>query len=83
MLNIAAVCNQNKQQLMTSANPSIRFPLFHQPEISIEFFPDELPDDHYDLIDGLRLELAPLKVWKQCAVIFEFLLSVIGGYLSF
>lgn len=48
---------------------SIRFPLFHQPEISVEFFPDELPEDHYDLIDGLRLELAPLKVWKQCAVI--------------
>jgi hypothetical protein len=58
---------------------AIRFPLFHAPEISVEFFPDELPEDHYDLIDGLRLELAPLKVWKQCAV--RFLLIESTGFM--
>lgn len=53
---------------------AIRFPLFHTPEVSVEFFPDELPDDHYDLIDCLRFELAPLKIWKTCAVrVFCFL----------
>jgi hypothetical protein len=47
---------------------AIKFPLFHTPEISVEFFPDELPEDHNDVIDCLRLELAPLKIWKTCAV---------------
>jgi hypothetical protein len=53
---------------MAANNQAIRFPLFHTPEIAVEFFPDELPEDHYDLIDCLRLELAPLKIWKTCAV---------------
>jgi hypothetical protein len=61
---------------MAANNQAIRFPLFHTPEIAVEFFPDELPEDHYDLIDCLRLELAPLKIWKTCAV-SKFVLQII------
>ncbi len=34
----------------------------------VRFFPDELPVDHIDLIDVLRSEIPPLKIWKRCAV---------------
>ena len=34
----------------------------------IEMFPDEIPLDHNDLIDVLRSELAPFRVWRTCAV---------------
>jgi hypothetical protein len=37
-------------------------------EDSIVIFPDELPEDHNDLIDVLRSELAPFRVWRSCAV---------------
>lgn len=35
---------------------------------SVAFFVDELPSECDDLIDVLRSELAPFKVWRQCAV---------------
>ena len=35
---------------------------------SIVFFPDELPVEDVDLVDVLRGELAPLSVWRECAV---------------
>ena len=38
----------------------------------VEFYPDELPVDFNDLIDVLRSELAPFKVWRACAVSIVF-----------
>lgn len=35
---------------------------------AILFFADEIPAECDDLIDALRSELAPFRVWKQCAV---------------
>lgn len=40
---------------------------------TVEFYPDELPADHNDLIDVLRAELAPFKVWRSCAVSWQTL----------
>lgn len=36
---------------------------------SIHFFADEIPVECEDIIDALRSELAPFRVWKNCAVI--------------
>lgn len=41
---------------------------------NIVIFPDELPVgelDYNDLIDVLRSVLAPLDVWRKCAVSFR------------
>ncbi len=46
---------------------SIRIPMINGPDY-IEFYADELPPDHNDVIDILRAELAPFKVWRACAV---------------
>lgn len=46
----------------------IQIPIMNAPGEYIKFFPDELPADPYDVIDVLRSELAPLKVWRNCAV---------------
>jgi hypothetical protein len=52
-----------------SVNPVIRVPIAASDQTEfVGIFPDELPDDFYDVIDVLRSELAPLKVWKMCAV---------------
>ncbi len=50
---------------------AIRIPMISGHE-TIEFFPDELPADHNDLIDVLRSELAPFKVWRACAVSYKW-----------
>lgn len=34
----------------------------------VEVFPDELPTDVNDLLDVLKAEVAPLKIWKEAAV---------------
>jgi len=34
----------------------------------VVFFPDELPEDFHILLDVLIAALAPLEVWKACAV---------------
>jgi hypothetical protein len=34
----------------------------------VEVFPDELPSDVNDLLDVLKAEVAPLKIWKEAAV---------------
>lgn len=49
---------------------AIRIPILNTKD-DFEIFPDELPineGDYDDLIDILRAELAPLKVWRSCAV---------------
>lgn len=46
----------------------IQIPIMNAPGEFIKFFPDELPADPFDVIDVLRSELAPLKVWRTCAV---------------
>ena len=48
----------------------IQIPIMNAPGEYIKFFPDELPADPYDVIDVLRSELAPLKIWRACAVSF-------------
>ena len=55
-----------------SLSASIQIPMVNSDEF-VEIFPDELPItggemDYNDLIDVLRSELAPLKVWRSCAV---------------
>lgn len=54
------------------SNVSIRIPKLGTNEF-VEIFPDELPHDenvdYNDLMDVLKSELAPLKVWRACAVI--------------
>jgi len=47
---------------------SIQIPIMNVPGEYIKFFPDELPEDPYDVIDVLRSELAPLKIWRTCAI---------------
>lgn len=51
-------------------NSHIRIPLISVggSEEHIDIYPDELPDDHNDLIDILKSELAPFQVWRACAV---------------
>lgn len=44
---------------------------------SIFLFADEMPVECDDLIDALRSELAPFRVWKQCAVRFCILFDII------
>ena len=42
-----------------------------QGQDSVVVFPDEVPigvDQHQNIIDVLRGELAPLSVWRDCAV---------------
>jgi hypothetical protein len=57
---------------MFQSNCSIRIPMISGSD-QVEFYPDELPVDFNDLIDVLRSELAPFKVWRACAVsIFTF-----------
>lgn len=56
--------------------PLIKIPLLNEP-LAIAFFPDELPEDHNDLIDVLRSELAPLKSWRTCAVCLLYFKSII------
>ncbi|RYG58463.1 hypothetical protein EON64_21295 [archaeon] len=46
---------------------SIKIPLVND-QSCVEIFPDELPVDVNDIIDVLRSELAPLRVWRNCAV---------------
>lgn len=46
---------------------SIVIPLLSNDE-KIEFFPDELSITGEDMVDMLRGELAPLNVWRACAV---------------
>jgi hypothetical protein len=49
---------------------SIKVPILNTMEC-VEMFPDELPVgdlDYNDLIDVMRSELAPLSVWRACAV---------------
>jgi hypothetical protein len=61
----------------------------------IHFFPDELPEDYFDIVDVLRSEMAPLRAWRLCAVslllfsivsigelFFIFCLFFLGGILS-
>jgi hypothetical protein len=61
---------------MEEQNRRIRIPYLEtggdNPSTCVELFPDELPLstdlDHNDLVDCLRSELAPLHVWRSCAV---------------
>ena len=53
-----------------STSDCIRIPILNSSSF-VEIFPDELPVgelDYNDLIDVLRAELAPLKIWRACAV---------------
>lgn len=53
--------------MQTSHLRSIRIPIANSVEF-VEIFPDELPDDVNDVLDVLKAELAPLKIWKAVAV---------------
>lgn len=55
---------------MSEKNGHIRIPLISVggSEEHIDIYPDELPEDHNDLIDILKSELAPFHVWRACAV---------------
>jgi RNA polymerase-associated protein CTR9 len=46
---------------------TIRIPIANSAEF-VEIFPDELPEDVNDVLDVLKAELAPLKIWKAVAV---------------
>lgn len=52
---------------MALSVPRIKIPMINGTD-SAEFFPDELPGDANDVIDVLRSELAPFRVWRACAV---------------
>mmetsp|Transcript_24965 Transcript_24965/g.36827 ORF Transcript_24965/g.36827 Transcript_24965/m.36827 type:complete len:1271 (-) Transcript_24965:188-4000(-) len=51
---------------MTSSK-SLRIPIANSSEC-VEIFPDELPHDIDDILDVLRAEFAPLKIWRSVAV---------------
>ena len=46
---------------------SIRIPVANSNEF-VEIFVDELPIDVNDVLDVLKAELAPLKIWRAVAV---------------
>ena len=61
-------CSQSALRKMGENRRTIRIPL--EPH-SVVIFPDELPVgdlDYNDIIDILRSVLAPLKLWRSCAV---------------
>lgn len=62
----------------------IRIPLLNDENSSeIHFYADELPEDDSVLIDVLRDVLAPLKIWRSCAVIIiSFTLSFVHLYIT-
>ena len=56
---------------MQERSTAIRIPIQNSESDYVEIFPDELPSgdlDYNDLIDVLRAEFAPLKIWRSCAV---------------
>eukprot|EP01041_Mallomonas_annulata_P003009 gene3009-5892_t len=46
---------------------SIKIPFGEEKSNYVEVFPDEIPSDVNDLIDVLRAEFAPIKIWKDTA----------------
>lgn len=52
---------------MHSRQRSLRVPIVDSTSF-VEIFPDELPSDVNDLLDVLKAEYAPLKVWREAAV---------------
>lgn len=48
---------------------SIRIPIADSSDF-VEVFPDELPADVNDLLDVLKAEFAPLKIWRAAAVLY-------------
>jgi hypothetical protein len=59
-----------KSQQVSSTQNKITIPI-HISNDFVEIYPDELPVgelDYNDLFDVLRSELAPLNVWRTCAV---------------
>jgi RNA polymerase-associated protein CTR9 len=46
---------------------TVRIPIANSAEY-VEIFPDELPEDVNDVLDVLRAEFSPLKIWKAVAV---------------
>jgi RNA polymerase-associated protein CTR9 len=51
---------------MESEGP-IRIPLENGTDF-VEVYPDELPLDVNDIVDVLKAEFAPLKIWRAAAV---------------
>lgn len=44
---------------------------------TIDFFADELPRDHNEILFALQSELAPLKIWRACAVSVFWLITIV------
>jgi hypothetical protein len=62
---------------MACEDRRILIPIMNSSE-NVVIFPDELPVgdmDYNDLVDVLRSELAPLHVWRACAVSIFFVLE--------
>lgn len=71
---------------MNSRLKSIKIPIANSQEY-VEIFPDELPEDVNDVLDVLKAELAPLKIWRAVAVntllFLHFLLFLSLSFFSF
>lgn len=52
---------------MSCSVRSIKIPIENSNEF-VEIFPDELPTDVNDVLEVLRAEFAPLKIWRAVAV---------------
>ena len=62
---------------------AIHIPISSSDSDYVEIFPDELPIgdlDYNDLMGVLRAELAPLKIWRACAVSFINIVLFIINY---
>jgi flagellar biosynthesis regulator FlaF len=61
---------RHKVSTKMNSSRSIRIPLAGENNkgLFVEIFPDELPEDVNDVLDVLKAELAPLKIWKAVAV---------------